>query len=71
MKLPSTANQIPPLDSFSDTLQTLRTKKASIQVEIAKRKAECAIIRARMQKGAGDPGNSQQLRARQLLGELA
>jgi hypothetical protein len=41
---------IPSLDSFSVKLQQLRAKKAELHVEIAKKKAECAVIRARMQK---------------------
>ena len=63
--------KIPSLDSFSTTLGPLRAKKAELHVEIAKRKAESALIRERIQKGAIDPGNAQQNRARQLIGELA
>jgi len=63
--------KIPPLDSFSTTLPALRAKKAALHVEISKRKAECAVIRARLNAGAADPGNAQQIRARQLIGELA
>jgi hypothetical protein len=48
----------------------LRAKKAELDVEISQRKAECARIRERMNKGASDPGNAQQHRARQLIGEL-
>ena len=69
MKLPFTTNQIPPLDSFSDDLPKYRAKQAEIDVEIAKRKSECAIIREQLNKGALDPGNSLQVRARKLLGE--
>ena len=69
MRLPFTADRIPPLDSFSELLPTLRSKKIELDVEIAKRKAECATIRAQMNKGALDPGNAAQVRARQLLGE--
>jgi hypothetical protein len=64
-------NNIPPLDSFSETLPKLRAKKAELNVEISTLKAECAVIRARLNAGATDPGNAQQVRARQLLGELA
>jgi hypothetical protein len=70
LKLPFTTNQIPPLDSFSTLLPALRKKKAELHVEISKRKAECAVIRARLNEGALDPGNAQQIRARQLIGEL-
>ena len=63
--------KIPRLDSFSTTLPALRAKKAALHVEISKRKAECAVIRARLNAGAADPGNAQQIRARQLIGELA
>jgi hypothetical protein len=59
------------LDSFSPRLQQLRAKKAELHVEIAKRKAECALIRERIQKGMIDPGSAQQHRARQLIGGLA
>jgi hypothetical protein len=62
---------IPPLDSFSPRLVQLRAKKAELHVEIAKRKAACALIRERLNKNATDPGNAQQERARQLIGELA
>lgn len=71
MKFPFTADSIPPLDSFSNKLPQLRAKLAALDVEIAKRKAECAAIREQMNKGAFDPGNAQQIRARQLIGELA
>jgi hypothetical protein len=60
---------IPPLDSFSPRLVQLRAKKAELHVEIAKRKAECALIRERMQRNASDPGNAQEQRVRQLIGE--
>jgi hypothetical protein len=62
--------KIPTLDSFSPRLVQLRAKKAELDVEISQRKAECARIRERMNKGACDPGNAQQHRARQLIGEL-
>ena len=61
---------ISPLDSFSTTLPALLAKKAELHVEISKRKAECAVIRARLNEGARDPGNAQQVRARQLIGDL-
>jgi hypothetical protein len=69
LKLPFTTNQIPPLDSFSDTLPKLRLKKSELHVEIAKRKAECSVIREQLNKGALDPGNDRQVRARRLLAE--
>jgi hypothetical protein len=62
---------IPPLDTFSTLLPALRKKRAELHVEISTLKAECAVIRARLNAGATDPGNAQQVRARQLLGELA
>jgi hypothetical protein len=62
---------IPNLDSFSTKLPLLRAKKADLHVEISKRRAECASIRQRLQEGAIDPGNAQQQRARQLIGDLA
>jgi vacuolar-type H+-ATPase subunit D/Vma8 len=61
--------RLPTLDSFSPRLKLLRAKKAELHVEITTLKAECAILRARMQKGTADPGNSQEYRARQLLGD--
>jgi hypothetical protein len=63
--------KLPTLESFSPRLQMLRSKKAELHVEIAKKKAECAIIRQRMHQGMVDPGTAQQHRARQLIGELA
>jgi hypothetical protein len=63
--------KLPTLESFSPKLTQLRAKKAELHVEIAKKKAECAVIRARMQKGIVDPGSAQQYRARQLIGDLS
>jgi hypothetical protein len=63
--------KLPTLESFSPRLQMLRAKKAELHVEITKKKAECAVIRARMHQGMVDPGTAQQHRARQLIGELA
>jgi hypothetical protein len=60
--------KIPPLDSFSPRLATLRSKRAELYVESQNKKAECAIIRARMQK-TPDPGNENESRLRKILGE--
>jgi hypothetical protein len=60
--------KIPPLDSYSPRLVQLRAKKNELHVEIQNRKAECAIIRARMQK-TPDPGNEHESRLRKILGE--
>jgi hypothetical protein len=59
---------MPALESFSTQLLKLRAKQAELWVEINKRKAECAIIRERLQKGESDTGNAQQLRVQQILG---
>jgi hypothetical protein len=59
---------IPPLESFSPRLKLLRAKKAELHVEITTLKAECAVIRARMQDSPS-PGNESENRLREILGE--
>jgi hypothetical protein len=56
------------LDSFSTSLPLLRAKKAEFQVDIGKLKAECAVIRERIQRCAIDPGNDHSNRVNKLLG---
>jgi hypothetical protein len=58
------------LETFSTRLVALREKRAQLHVEISKRKAECAIIRERMQKSALNPGNAQEQRAMRLIGDV-
>jgi hypothetical protein len=60
--------KLPTLDSFSTRMPALRVKQAELHVEINKRKASCAVIRARMQE-APNPGNEHEVRLRKLLGE--
>jgi hypothetical protein len=60
--------KIPTLDSFNPRLVQLRKKKNGLHVEIQNRKAECAVVRARMQK-TPDPGNEHEVRLREILGE--
>jgi hypothetical protein len=60
--------KIPPLDSYSPRLVQLRAKKSDLHVESQNKKADCAVIRARMQK-TPDPGNEHESRLRKILGE--
>jgi hypothetical protein len=59
---------IPPLDSFSTTLQENRVTRGECLAEISKRKLECASIRARLQSASPDPGNERLNRVNALLG---
>jgi hypothetical protein len=60
--------KIPPLDSFSPRLPMLRGKKAELHVNISDLKAQCSVIRARMQDSPS-PGTESENRLRQILGE--
>jgi hypothetical protein len=60
--------KIPALESFSPRLQTLRSKRAELQIAISQGKAECAVIRARLQD-APNAGNESEVRIRKILGE--
>jgi hypothetical protein len=62
--------KIPNLETFSPRLVALREKRARLHIDISKRKAECAIIRERMQKSALNPGNAQEQRAMRLIGDI-
>ena len=46
----------------------LRAKKAELNVDISSHKAQCAVIRQRMQKGATASGNDHENRVNKLLG---
>jgi predicted RNA-binding Zn ribbon-like protein len=56
------------LDSYSSKLPQLRTKRADLYATVARYKAECAEIRARLQH-APLAGNDQENRIRALIGE--
>jgi hypothetical protein len=56
------------LESFSETLQTLRTEREEYLAEMAKRKIECVAIRLRLNEASPEPGNEHQNRVNALLG---
>jgi hypothetical protein len=56
------------LDEFSTQRPLLRAKRAELHTEITKRKAECALIRERIQKDAIERGNDHENRVNALLG---
>jgi hypothetical protein len=56
------------LDSFSETLAALRTKRNEYLAEMAKRKTECAAIRTRLNQAAPEQGNDHENRVNALLG---
>jgi hypothetical protein len=69
LKLPFTANQIPPLDSFDTTLPEMRTKRAEFHIQQSKLRTDCAIIRKRLQASPSNASNEQENKVRQLLGK--
>ena len=56
------------LDSYSESLAALRTKREEYFAEITKRKTECSAIRIRLQTASPDPGNDHENRVNALLG---
>jgi hypothetical protein len=60
--------KIPKPDEVSPRLSQLRTKQSTLQVEATAKRAEAAIIRARIQNAPSN-GNAAENRVRAILGE--
>jgi hypothetical protein len=56
------------LDSHSETLPALRTKREEYLGEISTRKIECAAIRTRLNQASPESGNDHENRVNALLG---